>query len=75
MPKKTLKKFRIWDSTGLSKIVPADSVEWERKSNGLTVNFTTGKNVEILKGIVCLIEISPAIVVKQTKNSFAPDDE
>lgn len=68
-----MKKFKVWKSDGSTEIIEAQSAEYKRNKNALTVVFINGKSkIKTEAVIVCEILDS---VIAPAKSKPEEDDE
>lgn len=69
-----IKKFKVWKSDGSTEIVEAQSAEYKRKKNALTVVFINGKSrIKMEAVIVC--EILESVISHAKSKPEENDDE
>lgn len=70
-----MKRFIIYKSDGKSETIEADRAEWKKTKEGLFIKFFIGRNVKLkFKGVILLVEDSPAIIPIPARNEIQDND-
>lgn len=70
-----MKKFRIFNSDGKAEVIEGSRISWKKTKDGLEVKLFNGKKlVQNIKGVICLVEDMPDVIIAQPKNETRDDD-